>query len=83
MAHSARNYAPTGLGSGCRHGRWGVMGVSSVRGVGPVRRRAGAQVWLVRRIHGVTARQGWWWPARLEITSPLMLVFGVGVLGGG
>ena len=41
VAHSARNYKPTGLGSGCRRGQWGVTGVSSVRGVGPVRGPAG------------------------------------------
>jgi hypothetical protein len=80
---SARNYEPTGLGSGCRRGRWGVTGVKSVRGVGPVRRRAGAQAWLVRRIHVRTARQGWWWPTRLEITSQPVSAVGVGAVGGG
>ena len=39
VAHSARNYEPTGLGSGCRRGRWGVTG----RGGGPVRRGAGGR----------------------------------------
>ena len=53
--------------SGCRRGRWGVTGIKSVRGVGPVRRRAGAQAWLVHQVHVRTARQGWWWPTRLEI----------------
>ena len=53
---SARNYERTGLGSGCWCGRWGV----TVRGVGPVRGRAGAQAWLMhRRINVRTARQGW------------------------
>ena len=80
VAHSARNYEPTGLGSGCRRGRWGV----TVRGVGPVRRRAGAQAWLMhRRIHVRTARQGWWWPTRLEITSQPVSAVGVGAVGGG
>ena len=80
VAHSARNYKPTGLGSGCRRGRWGV----TVRGVGPVRRRAGAQAWLMhRRIHVRTARQGWWWPTRLEITSQPVSAVGVGAVGGG
>ena len=80
MAHSARNYEPTGLGSGCRRGRWGV----TVRGVGPVRGRAGAQAWLMhRRIHVRTARQGWWWPTRLEITSQPVSAVGVGAVGGG
>ena len=56
QGRSARNYEPTGLGSGCWCGWWGV----TVRGVGPVRGRAGAQAWLMhRRIHVRTARQGW------------------------
>ena len=76
---------PAGLGGhgGSWRVGWGVTGVSSVRGVGPVRGRAGAQAWLVRRIHGATARQGWWWPTRLEITSQPVSAVGVGAVGGG
>jgi hypothetical protein len=74
VAHSARNYEPTGLGSGCRRGRWGVTGVSSVWGVGPIWGWVGAhaQAWLMRRIHGVTARQGWQWPTAAAVWGPAL-----------